>query len=148
MISRRLRLELAPSPLLAIAIVALHAAAGLSVLMVMPRLPGVLLAVLLLALGIALAWSRALLRSRSSVRTMELDGTHLEVLLASGERFRAEVAERRYVSRFLVSILLRHPVRRTILVTQDMLGGDLFRRLRIWAIWGKLPGVAAKQLPL
>lgn len=148
MISRRLRLELAPSPLLAIAIVALHALAGLSVLMVMPRLPGVLLAVLLLALGIALAWSRALLRSRSSVRTMELDGTQLEVLLASGERFRAEVAERRYVSRFLVSILLRHPVRRTILVTQDMLGGDLFRRLRIWAVWGKLPGVAAKQLPL
>jgi len=148
LISRRLRLELAPSPLLAIAIVALHAAAGLSVLMVMPRLPGVLLAVLLLALGIALAWSRALLRSRTSVRTMELDGTQLEVLLASGERFRAEVAGRRYVSRFLVSILLRHPVRRTILVTQDMLGGDLFRRLRIWAVWGKLPGVAAKQLPL
>jgi hypothetical protein len=148
LISRRLRLELAPSPLLAIAIVALHALAGLSVLMVMPRLPGVLLAVLLLALGIALAWSRALLRSRSSVRTLELDGTQLEVLLAGGERFRAEVAERRYVSRFLVSILLRHPVRRTILVTQDMLGGDLFRRLRIWAVWGKLPGVAAKQLPL
>jgi len=134
--------------LLAIAIVALHAAAGLSPRMVMPRLPGVLLAVLLLALGIALAWSRALLRSRSSVRAMELDGAQLEVLLASGERFRAEVAERRYVGRFVVSILLRRPVRRTILVTQDMLGGDLFRRLRIWAVWGKLPGVAAKQLPL
>jgi hypothetical protein len=148
LISRRLRLELAPSPLLAILIVALHAAAGLSVLIVMPRLPGALLAALLLALGIALAWSRALLRSRSSVRAMELDGAQLDVLLASGERFRAEIAERRYVSRFVVSILLRRPVRRTILVTQDMLGGDLFRRLRIWAVWGKLPGVAAKQLPL
>ena len=148
MISRRLRLELAPSPLLAIAIVALHAAAGLSVLMVMTGLPGLLLAFLLLALGIALAWSRALLRSQSSVRAMELDGPHMEVLLASGERFRAEVAERRYVSRFMVSILLRRPVRRTILVTRDMLACDLFRRLRIWAVWGKLPGVAAKQLPL
>ena len=70
------------------------------------------------------------------------------MLLASGERFRAEVAERRYVSRFMVSILLRRPVRRTILVTRDMLACDLFRRLRIWAVWGKLPGVAAKQLPL
>ncbi len=148
MISRRLRLELAPSPLLAIVIVALHAAAGLSILTVMPPLPGVPLAVLLLVLGIALAWSRALLRSRSSVRAMELDGPQLEVLLASGERFRTEIPERRYVSRFAVSILLRRPVRRTILVTQDMLGGDLFRRLRIWAVWGKLPGVAAKQLPL
>lgn len=148
MIPRRLRLELAPSRWLAIAIVALHAAAGLSVLMVMPAPAGVLLAALLLALGIASAWSRALLKARSSVRAMELDGAQLEVVLASGQRFRAEVAERRYVSRFVVSILVRHPVRRTILVTQDMLGGDLFRRLRIWAVWGKLPGVAAKQLPL
>jgi hypothetical protein len=38
-------------------------------------------------------------------------------------------------------------VRRTILVTRDMLAGDAFRRLRIWALWGRLPAVAAKQLP-
>jgi hypothetical protein len=34
---------------------------------------------------------------------------------------------------------------RTILVTRDMLGASEFRRLRLWALWGKLP-VAAKQL--
>ena len=46
------------------------------------------------------------------------------------------------------------PVRRTILVSRDMLAGDAFRRLRVWALWGRLPAtsgtgaaVAAKQLP-
>jgi hypothetical protein len=35
---------------------------------------------------------------------------------------------------------------RTVLVTRDMLTVEEFRRLRLWALWGKLP-VAAKQLP-
>lgn len=148
MIPRRLRVELAPSPLLAITLIALHAAAALSVLAVMPGAAGWLLAALLLALGIAAAWSRALLRSAASVRVLELTGPKLQVQLASGESFPAEVAERRYVGRFVVALPLRSPVRRTILVTADMAGGDLFRRLRIWALWGRLPSVAAKQLPL
>ena len=114
----------------------------------MPGAAGWLLAALLLALGIAAAWSRALLRSAASVRVLELTGPKLEVQLASGESFPAEVAERRYVGRFVVALPLRSPVRRTILVTADMAGGDLFRRLRIWALWGRLPSVAAKQLPL
>ena len=141
-------MELAPSPVLASAIVVLHAAAGLCVLAVMPSLPGSLLAALLLALGLATAWSRALLRSRSSVRALELDGAKVELRLASGESFAAELAERRYVTRFMVTLLVLRPMRRSILVTRDMLGEDLFRRLRIWAVWGKLPSVAAKQLPL
>jgi hypothetical protein len=148
LIPRRLRVELAPSPLLAITLIALHAAAALSVLAVMPGAAGWLLAALLLALGIAAAWSRALLRSAASVRVLELTGPKLQVQLASGESFPAEVAERRYVGRFVVALPLRSPVRRTILVTADMAGGDLFRRLRIWALWGRLPSVAAKQLPL
>jgi hypothetical protein len=145
---RRLRVELAPSSFLAITLVALHAAAGLSVLAVMPGPAGGLLAVLLLALGTAAAWSRALLRSASSVRVLELTGPKVQVQLASGESFAAEMAERRYVSRFMVVLPIRRPVRRTILVTADMASGDLFRRLRIWALWGRLPAVAAKQLPL
>jgi hypothetical protein len=145
---RRLRVELAPSPLLAAAIVALHALAGMCAFIVLTGLPGVLLAALLAALGIAAAWSRALLRSRSSVRALELEGQKLQVQLASGESFPAELGERRYVSRFMVTLPVLRPVRRTILVTQDMLGGDSFRCLRIWALWGKLPAVAAKQLPL
>jgi hypothetical protein len=143
---RRLRVELAPSAFLASTIIALHAAAAASVLAVMPGAAGWLVAALLLALGIAAAWSRALLRSASSARVLELAGPKLAVQLASGESFTAEVAERRYVSRFMVVLPIRRPVRRTILVTADMASGDLFRRLRIWALWGRLP-VVSKQLP-
>ena len=57
-----------------------------------------------------------------------------------------EAAERRYVSRLAVSIPLRRP-RRTIFVTAGMLPAQEFRQLRIWALWGRLPGVAAAQLP-
>jgi hypothetical protein len=144
--NRRLRLELAPSTFLATMIVASHAAAALCVLAVMPGTPGLLVAALLVLLGTASAWSRALLRSRSSVRALELKGADLEVELAGGETLAAEVAERRYVGRYLVILPLRRPVRRTILVTRDMADADSFRRLRIWALWGRLPGVARKQL--
>jgi hypothetical protein len=47
----------------------------------------------------------------------------------------------------LVTLSLRRPARRTLLVTRDMLHADSFRRLRVWALWGRLPAVAAKQLP-
>jgi hypothetical protein len=106
-----------------------------------------LLAALLLGLGTAAAWSRALLRSGASVRALELIGPKLEVQLASGESFAAEAAGRRYVSRFMVILPIVAPMRRTILLTADMADADSFRRLRIWAVWGRLAaGVAAKQL--
>jgi hypothetical protein len=144
--ARRLRVELAPSALLTIILIALHAAAALCVLAVMPGTPGLLVAALLVLLGMASAWSRALLRSPSSVRALDHDGPKLEVELASGASLPAEVAERRYVGRYMVVLPLRRPVRRTILVTRDMADADSFRRLRIWALWGRLPGVAGKQL--
>jgi hypothetical protein len=127
--------------------VALHSTAAACVLLAMPDIPGALIAALLLALGASAAWSRALLRSSASVRVLELEGPKMVVTLAGGERWPAEVAERRYVGRFIVTLPLRRPVRRTILVTRDMLGADSFRRLRVWALWGRLPAVAAKQLP-
>jgi hypothetical protein len=140
------RVELAPSALLTIILIASHAAAALCVLAVMPGAPGLLVAALLVLLGMASAWSRALLRSPSSVRALDLLGPKLEVELASGASLPAEVAERRYVGRYMVILPLRRPVRRTILVTRDMADADSFRRLRIWALWGRLPGVAGKQL--
>ena len=146
MIPRRLRVELAPSAFLASALIALHAAAALCVLAVLPGAPGLALAALLALLGVAAAWSRALLRAPSSVRALELAGPQLELRLANGELFQAEVAARRYAGRHMVILPLRRPVRRTILVTRDMTGADSFRRLRIWALWGRLP-VAVKQLP-
>ena len=123
---------------------ALHAAAAASVLAVM-GVSGVVLALALLGLGMAAAWSRALLRSGGSVRALEI-GPALTLELRSGERIAAEIAARRYVSRLAVTLPLRRP-RRTILVTADMMASPDFRRLRIWALWGRLPGVAAAQLP-
>jgi hypothetical protein len=141
-----LRLRLSPSPLLALLIVVLHAAAAACALAVLPGVAAALLALALFLLGLAAAWSRALLRSRASVCALEISGASLAIELASGEKLAAEAAERRYVSRLAVSLPLRQP-RRTLLVTADMLCAAEFRRLRIWALWGRLPGVPAAQLP-
>ncbi|HUQ25774.1 MAG TPA: protein YgfX [Burkholderiales bacterium] len=140
-----LRLALAPSIRLAVAILALHAGAAACILAVLPGPGGSLLALAFIGLGLAATWSRALLRSSASVRGLEIAGASLALELASGEKLPAEVAGRRYVSRLAVTLPLRRP-RRTILVTADMLPAADFRRLRIWALWGKLPGVAAAQL--
>jgi hypothetical protein len=143
-----LRLELKPSLWLAGAIVAAHAAAAGAAIAALPSTAGVALAMLLAALGAASAWHRALLGPRAAGRALEIDGSDLALVLRSGERMPALAAERRYASRFLVIVPLLRPRRRTILVTPGMLDADSFRRLRIWALWGKLPGaVAGEQLP-
>ena len=139
-----LRLELAPSRRLAAAIVLAHAAAAAAVLAVSPTVTGALLALALVALGMAAAWSRGLLGAKGSVRSIELGGQVPVFGLAGGERIARSVGPRRYVSRLFVTLPLGA---RTILVTADMLGAAEFRRLRIWALWGRLPGVAAPQLP-
>ena len=138
------RLPLVPSPLLALFIVTLHVIAAGCVLAVLPGPMGVLLSLAFLALGLAAAWSRALLRSAASVRAIEISGEALALELADGRKLVAEPAARRYVSRLAVTLPLRRP-RRTILVTAGMMSADDFRRLRIWALWGRLPGAAATQ---
>jgi len=144
---RSLRLELAPSAGLAVALLALHAAAALCVLAVAPGAAGLLAAAFVLGLGIRAAWSRALLRARSSVRVVQLAGDALELGLADGRTFGVEPAARRYVGRFLVLLPVRGPMRRTILLTPDMLDAESFRRLRIWALWGRLPAVGRPDVP-
>jgi hypothetical protein len=114
--------------------------------MVIPGVMGAALAAALLALGVATAWSRALLRSSGAVRAIEIGGPQPVFQLANGESFAAEVAARRYVTRYLVALPLGRPLSRTLLVTADMLGAQEFRRLRVWALWNRLPRVAAKQL--
>ena len=113
----------------------------------LPGAAGALLAGALFALGLAAAWSRALLASGGSVRSLEIDGQRVVLGLANGETFAAEIGERRFVSSFMVSLPVRRPARRTLLVTADMLGRAEFRRLRVWALWGKLPRVAPAQAP-
>jgi hypothetical protein len=125
---------------------ALHAAAATCIALVLPEGGGMVLAVLFLLLGLAAAWARGLLASTKSPRALELAESELTVELKDGSRFAAVLAERRHVSRFVVTLPLVRPVRRTLLVTRDMLGAEEFRRLRLWALWGRLPKVAFKQL--
>jgi hypothetical protein len=141
-----LNFVLKPSRKLAVAIVAAHAVAGACAFIVLPGLAGGLIASGLVALGISVAWTRALLRSPRSVRAIAIAGDIATLELADGARLEARIGERRHVSRLMVALAFAKPVRRTILITRDMLGGDLFRTLRIWALWGRVPGVAGKQL--
>ena len=136
------RLVLSPSPALAALIVVLHAAAGVSALLLAGGPAGAALGALLLGLGIAAAWSRALLGAGRSVRAIEIDGPSLTLETRDGERVRAVAPLRCHVSRFAVAL----PAPRAVLVSADMLGRADFRRLRLWALWGKLPAVAGKQL--
>ena len=141
------RFELSPSAPLALAIVGAHAAAAAAVYTVMPGLAGAAVSAALVALGVAAAWSRALLRAAGSVRAIEL-GEPPVFRLARGERLAAPVATRRYVSRYMVVLPYRtNAGANALLVTADMLGTQEFRRLRLWALWNRLPGVAAKQRP-
>ena len=144
------RLELSRSWILAGAILALHAAAAGSVFTILGGFPGIALALAFLALGAAAAWARALHGSGASLRAIELSEEIL-LELKDGRRLPVELAAKRHVSRFMVTLPLRRPMRRTVLVTRDMLRAEEFRRLRLWALWGKVPAqvpsVARKQLP-
>ena len=139
------RLELVRSWALAAAILLLHAIAAASILTILQGSAGIALAAAVLLLGIAAAWGRALHGSSASVRAIELSGNEITLELQDGRRLRAELGASRHVSRIIVTLPVRRPVRRTVLVTRDMLRAEEFRRLRLWALWGKLP-VAAKQL--
>ncbi len=141
-----LRLQLAPSRLLAALIVLAHAAAAAAVYALIEGPLGAAAAIGFVALGAAAAWSRALLAAGSSVRAIELGAPDPVFELANGARLAAPVAARRYVTRYLVALPLGGELRRTLLVTGDMLGGEEFRRLRLWALWNRVPGVAPKQL--
>jgi hypothetical protein len=143
-----LRLALAPSRALAAAIVAAHALAAASLAAALPAAPGTALAALVLALGAATAWDRALLRGRGSVREIRIDAAGSAVLLlASGKTLSLAGRGRRRVNRFYVTLPVSAGTRRTVLVTADMLGPEPFRVLRLWALWGRTPSVASGQLP-
>jgi len=132
--------------MLAGALLLVHALAAACIALVLPGVWGVALAALVAALGVATVWDRALLRSARSVRFVELNAGGLAVLgLADGSRLEAPVAARRNVSPWWVTLPLERRPRRTLLVARDMLSAGDFRRLRIWSLWGRVPGVAAPQ---
>ena len=133
------RFALSPSWSLAAAIVSLHAAAAAAVVFTWGNPGGYALGAALVALGLAAAWARALLGSSRSVVAIDASG---RVELRNGAS-RVIAAGRRHVGRFVVTLPLDG---RTVLVTRDMLRAEEFRRLRLWALWGKLPRVAPEQL--
>jgi hypothetical protein len=140
-----LRLELRPSWRLALLIAGLHTLAAGSVFLAIPGLAGTALGALLGALGLVAAWDRALLRGRRSPRAIVLPASGPpEVEAANGTRSPVGAGSRT-VNRFLVTLPLEGWARRSVLVTRDMLGPAQFRRLRLWALWGRLP-VACAQL--
>jgi hypothetical protein len=138
------RFALRPSPRLAFAMALAHAAAAAGAWISVPAWPGGALAFALLALGAISIGSRALLRGADAVRALEIGPAGVRLELASGESLDAEIAGRRYVSRWLVLLPVLRPARRTILVTADMLSEEAFRVLRLWALWGRLPGPAER----
>ena len=139
-IERRLSVELSPSSLLAGAVIAVHALAGACAALALPWPGALALALLLPALGLAAAWDRALLRGRKSVTGMVIEGPgSLRLRTRDGGETEVRAVDRKHVSRLAVIVPVRGSMRRTIVVVRDMLDAESFRRLRLWALWGKVP---------
>ena len=116
--TRPLRLELSPSRRLAAAVLGVHAAAAGSVLAVAPGSAGLAIAVLLVALGAAAAWDRALLRGRRAPRAVEISAQgKAVVVLADGRAVAATAAHGMGTTRHWVALATDAPLRRSVLVT-------------------------------
>lgn len=148
-----LRLVLSSSPLLAAAIAIVHGAAAACVVLVLPGLPGALLAVLALLLGAAAASDRALLIGKRAPRAIDI-GPEGEARLALADGSTAPLAALGGigVTRWWVALRVSSRLRRSLFVPAGMLTPESLRMLRVWALWGRLPRagtrpVAGAQLP-
>ena len=149
--TRSLRLVLSPSGAYAGTVLAVHATAAACFLATMTGLPGMALALLTLALGGASAWNRALLRGTRSPRAIEIPAAGVAaaalVVLATGETTAMRAVRGIGVTRLWVVLAPASLAGHGVLVTAGMLGPAAFRILRLWALWGRIPGVASVQLP-
>jgi hypothetical protein len=143
-----LQLELRASRVMAAFILSAHLAGAACLAAVLPGAAGAGAGLLVFVLGAVVAWDRALLRGRSSVRGIELgEGAAAVFALADGRRLAGTVAARRNVNRWWVTLPLQGESRRSVVVTRDMLPAGDFRRLRIWALWGRTASMATSPLP-
>ena len=148
MSSLPVRLELTPSNGYAALLLLAHALAAACLLAVLKGWPGSVAALLVAALGLAAAWDRALLRGPRSPRTIEIHSSGEAVCrFANGETAAMGGHAGGSVTRFWVALRLQSPWRRSLLVAGGMLPAEPFRLLRLWALWGRLPGVVPRQLP-
>ena len=106
------------------------------------------LGALTMALGCAAAWDRALLRAGRSPRAIEiLPGGEALCLFANGESAALKPMGGSAVTRYWVALRLLSPRRRSLFVAAGMLAPESLRLLRLWALWGRLPGAALRRLP-
>jgi hypothetical protein len=113
-----------------------------------PGHAGTALALLALALGGAAAWDRALLRTPSAVRAIELADEGAATLeLVDGRRVAVRIGLRRHIGPWWVALPLSGASRRGLLVMRDMLSPAEYRFLRLWALWGRLPAPARQPHP-
>jgi hypothetical protein len=140
------RLELSPSLPFASVILAVHAMGAGCFLTFLTDWRGGCLAGAVFALGCAAAWDRALLRSRRSPRAIELPAVgEARCRFADGSAAVLVPLGGSAVTRYWVALGLRSPGRRSLFVAAGMLAPEALRRLRLWALWGKLPAVAPRQ---
>ena len=127
-------------------VMAVHAGAAACFLTAMPGIPGLALAVLILGLGAASARERALLRGSRSPRAIEIAASGSAVLvLASGETIAVRPVRGIGVTRHWVALGPTTLAGRAMLVTAGMLAPAQMRLLRLWALWGRVPGPAWRQ---
>jgi Membrane-bound toxin component of toxin-antitoxin system len=135
-----LRLDLRASRALAAALALAHVLGAVCLLLLVRGPAGALLATMVVALGAAATWNRALHRGRSAVLALELGAGGIVTLeLGDGRRAQRLVGGRRNVGRGWVILPLAGMPRRSVVVVRDMLAPAEFRCLRLWALWGKLP---------
>ena len=125
-------------------ILVVHAIAAACFLTIMTGFSGISAALLIFALGSVAAWNRALLRGRRSPRAIEIPAAGGALLrLANGETVAVRPVRGIGVTRHwvaLASLALAGP---SVLVTAGMLGPENARILRLWSLWGRMPGVAS-----
>jgi hypothetical protein len=128
-------------------ILAIHIVAAACFLTTLTGMTGIALAILIITLGGISAWNRALLRGRRSPRAIEITSSGEAVArLATGENVPLRATRGLGITRHWVA--LSAPSRGAgMMVTSGMLGPQNARKLRLWALWGRMPGVASRQRP-
>jgi hypothetical protein len=127
-------------------IILVHGVAAACFLTVLTGWLAFVVAALVLALGAAAAWDRALLGAVRSPRAIEIRPSGEAFCLLADGKSLAVASPGSVVTRYWVSLRLCSPWRRSLIMAEGMMSREAFRLLRIWALWGRLPGVASRQL--
>lgn len=87
-------------------------------------------------------WRDALLASKSSVRTLMLEGDRMVMTTHGGESITGAVLRDSLVTPFLTVLNIRLEsvrIARSIVILPDSLDAESYRQLRVWLKWGVQP---------